>query len=58
MNLNSIYLNQLGKLLLIITTSVAGIIILSKPNKRSNNKTKIKVDMDMEFEEGKWSEDQ
>ena len=58
MNVNNVYLNQLGKLLLIITTSVAGIILLSKPNKRSNNKTKIKVDMDMEFEEGKWSEDQ
>ena len=57
MNLNSIYLNQLGKLLLIITTSVAGIIFLSKPNKRGNNKTKIKVDMDMGFEEEKWSED-
>ena len=57
MNLNSIYLNQLGKLLLIITTSVAGIIILSKSNKGGNNKTKIKVDMDMGFEEEKWSED-
>ena len=57
MNLNSIYLNQLGKLLLIITTSVAGIILLSKPDKRGTNKTIVKVDIDMEFEEGKWSED-
>ena len=55
--MNNVYLNQLGKLMLIITTSVTGIILLSKPDKRSNNKTKIKVDMDMEFEEGKWSED-
>ena len=57
MSVNNVYLNQLGKLLLIITTSVAGIILISKPNKRRNNKTKIKVDMDMEFEEEKWSED-
>ena len=57
MNVNNVYLNQLGKLLLIITTSVAGIILLSKPSKRGNNKTKVKVDMDMEFEEEKWSED-
>ena len=56
MNLNNVYLNQLGKLLLIIITSVAGIILLSKPSKRGN-KTKFKVDMDMEFEEEKWSED-
>ena len=55
--MNNVYLNQLGKLLLIITTSVAGIILLSKPNKGGSNKTKIKVDMDMEFEEEKWSED-
>ena len=57
MNVNNVYLNQLGKLLLIITTSVAGIILLSKPNKGGSNKTKIKVDMDMGFEEEKWSED-
>ena len=57
MNVNNVYLNQLGKLLLIITTSVVGIILLSKPAKRGINKTKIKVDMDMEFEEEKWSED-
>ena len=57
MNVNNVYLNQLGKLLLIITTSVARIILLSKPDKRGTNKTKVKVDIDMEFEEGKWSED-
>ena len=57
MNLNSIYLNQLGKLLLIITTSVVGVIVLSRPSERGKNKTKIKVDMDMGFEEEKWSED-
>ena len=55
--MNNVYLNQLGKLLLIITTSIAGIILLSKPDKRGTNKTKVKVDIDMEFEEGKWSED-
>ena len=57
MNVNNVYLNQLGKLLLIITTSAAGIILLSKPDKRGTDKTKIKVDMDMEFEEEKWGED-
>lgn len=55
--MNNVYLNQLGKLILIITTSVAGIVLLSIPTKRDNNKTKVKVDMDMEFEEGKWGED-
>ena len=57
MNANNVYLNQLGKLLLIITTSVVGIVLLSLPNKGSNNETKIKVDMEMEFEEEKWGED-